>query len=287
MLPCTVVYTIEFQKRGLPHVHLILWLKKDKPIDAAQIDAFISAQLPNPSVDPLGFEAVSKFMIHGPCGSLNTSSPCMVDGKCDKFYPKNFSETTTIAGNGQVTYARPNNGITTEKNGVRIDNTFVVPHNVDLLVKYQAHINVESVNRNGMEKYLFKYTNKGPDCAKAALKRKRGNPDSPTEIIDEIKEYLDCRYVTPNDAAWRLLQFDIHYTNPSVERLAVHLPLENGVLYTEDDYLDQVIENPSNLITKLTAWFDANQQYPEARQYTYVEFPEHWTWHGDGKYWHI
>ncbi|KAG2544672.1 hypothetical protein PVAP13_9KG177801 [Panicum virgatum] len=271
-----VVYTIEFQKRGLPH-----------PIDAAQIDAFISAQLPNPSVDPLGFEAVSKFMIHGPCGSLNTSSPCMVDGKCDKFYPKNFSETTTIAGNGQVTYARPNNGITTEKNGVRIDNTFVVPHNVDLLVKYQAHINVESVNRNGMEKYLFKYTNKGPDCAKAALKRKRGNPDSPTEIIDEIKEYLDCRYVTPNDAAWRLLQFDIHYTNPSVERLAVHLPLENGVLYTEDDYLDQVIENPSNLITKLTAWFDANQQYPEARQYTYVEFPEHWTWHGDGKYWHI
>jgi len=54
MLPCTVVYTIEFQKRGLPHVHLILWLKKDKPIDAAQIDAFISAQLPDPSVDPIG-----------------------------------------------------------------------------------------------------------------------------------------------------------------------------------------------------------------------------------------
>ena len=46
-------------------------------------------------------------------------------------------------------------------------------HNVDLLVKYQGHINVESVNRNGMEKYLFKYTNKGPDRAKATLKRKK------------------------------------------------------------------------------------------------------------------
>ena len=88
-----VVYTIEFQKRGLPHVHLILWLKKDKPLDAAQIDAFISAQLPDPSIDPTGFEVVSKFMIHGPCEPLRTSSPCMIDGKCDKFYPKKIVST--------------------------------------------------------------------------------------------------------------------------------------------------------------------------------------------------
>ena len=84
--------------------------------------------------------------------------------------------------------------------------------------------------------------------------------------------------------AWRLFKFDIHYTNPSVKRLPVHLPLENGVLYTEDDYLDQVIDDPSKLITKLTAWFDVNQQYPLARQHTYADFPEHWTWHSDGNF---
>jgi hypothetical protein len=190
-----------------------------------------------------------------------------------------------VLPNSHVTYARPDNGITTEKNGVKVDNTFVVPHNVDLLVKYQAHINVESVNRNGMERYLFKYTNKGPDCAKATIQRKRGNPDATTGTFNEINEYLDCRCVTPNDAAWRIFQFDIHYTNPSVERLPVHLPLQNGVLYTEDDHLDQVIEDPSKLITKLTAWFDANQQYPLAREHTYVDFPIHWTWHTDGKFW--
>ena len=96
---------------------------------------------------------------------------------------------------------------------------------------------------------------------------------------------MDCRCVTPNDAAWRLFQFDIHYTNPSIERLPVHLSLENGVTYTEDDYLDQVIHDPSKVITKLTAWFEANRQYPKARQHTYVEFPEYWTWHDDHKYW--
>jgi hypothetical protein len=57
------------------------------------------------------------------------------------------------------------------------------------------------------------------------------------------------------------------------------------MLYTKDDYLDQVINDPSKLITKLTAWLDANQHYPQARQHTYVEFPEHWTWHQKGKFW--
>lgn len=187
-----MVYTIEFQKRGLPHVHLILWLQKDKPLDAEQIDSFISAQLPNPSVDPTGHEVVSRFMIHGPCGALNPSSSCMADGKCTKFYPKDFLDNTTVLSNGHVQYARPKNGITTARNNIEVDNQFVVPHNVDLLVKYQAHINVENVNRNGMEKYLFKYTNKGPDCSKVGIKRKRSGSDHSGGQGDEI--------------AWRLLQ---------------------------------------------------------------------------------
>jgi hypothetical protein len=150
-----VVYTIEFQKRGLPHAHIIIWLKKDGPLDAEKIDCYISAQLPDPVLDPIGYEAVSSFMVHGPCGPLNSSSICMIQGKCSKSYPKEFCEHTTIMENGFTKYARPNNGITVRKNHVDIDNTFVVPHNVDLVVKYQAHINVEKVNHDGMHKYLF------------------------------------------------------------------------------------------------------------------------------------
>lgn len=46
-----------------------------------------------------------------------------------------------------------------------------------------------------------------------------------------------------------------------------------------------MIDNPSRLRTKLTAWFEANQEYPLAREHTYADFPEHWTWHADGKFW--
>ncbi|EEC69243.1 hypothetical protein OsI_38264 [Oryza sativa Indica Group] len=108
---------------------------------------------------------------------------------------------------------------------------------------------------------------------------------SSSETINEIDNYLECRCVTPNDAAWRLQQFDIHHTDPSVERLPVHLPFENNVIFTEDDDLEEVIEDPNSSTTKLTAWLEANRENPSARQLTYIEFPEHWTWHNQGKYW--
>jgi hypothetical protein len=82
------VFTIEFQKHGLPHAHIIVLLKKDRPWDAAMVDTFISAQLPNPTNDLIGYEAVYSVMVHGPCGREVTYSPCMTDGKCSKFYPK-------------------------------------------------------------------------------------------------------------------------------------------------------------------------------------------------------
>ena len=97
-----------------------------------EIDKFISAQLPDQSVDPIGFKAVSSFMIHGPCGAANPSCSCMVDGECSKYYPKDFCDRTTMLQNGHVRYARPNNGRTTHKNGIDVDNRSVVPHNVDL-----------------------------------------------------------------------------------------------------------------------------------------------------------
>lgn len=281
-----VIYTIEFQKRGLPHVHIIIWLAKEEPLDAQKINFHISAQLPDQTNDAIGYDAVSRFMIHGPCGNINTTSACMSEGKCTKFYPKDFCEETTILENGFTQYARPNNGRTASKNGIDVDNRFVVPHNVDLVVKYQAHINIEKVNHDGMHKYLFKYVTKGFDCARSRIQPSSVS-ESSSQTINEIDNYLKCRYVTPNEAAWRLLEYDIHHTDPSVERLPVHLPFENNVVYSEDDNLEEVIEDPNNMTTKLTAWLVANAQHPLAKQYTYIEFPEYFTWHtnSNGKYW--
>ena len=69
------MYTIKWQKRGLPHAYVLLWLK-DK-VHASQIDSIISAEFPNPGHDSQLFVIVKSHMIHGPCGPFNPQCKCM------------------------------------------------------------------------------------------------------------------------------------------------------------------------------------------------------------------
>ena len=131
-----MVHTIEFQKRGLPHMHLLIFLKdEDKIRDAAHVDRIVSAQLPDPEQHPLLYSTVTNCMLHGPCGNDKPNAPCMADRKCSKHFPKEFSEFTVFGENGYPQYARPNNGRTVEKNGFTYDNRHVVPYNPYLSAK--------------------------------------------------------------------------------------------------------------------------------------------------------
>ena len=151
---------IEFQKRGLPHCHILLILADhDRLITKEFVDQVIVAELPpspHDTSDPEVKEArqilqdiVSSNMIHGPCGSLNQNSPCMENGKCTKKYPKEFlKETIVDPDNSYATYRRrsPQDGgrsITHPTSGAKIDNRWVVPYNPYLSMRYQCHINVE------------------------------------------------------------------------------------------------------------------------------------------------
>ena len=144
-----IVYTIEFQKRGFPHAHILLFLDpKDKCPSPIDIDIIIMAEIPDLDDDLVANEAVKQFIMHGPCGSTKLKSPCMVNGKCTKHFPKRFYEETIIDEEGFPIYTRINDGKTIEKNGILLNNLYVVPYNVDILVKYQSHLSVEWCNRS-------------------------------------------------------------------------------------------------------------------------------------------
>jgi hypothetical protein len=168
------------------------------------IDSFISAEIPDPNEDPLLYALVAENMIHGPCGKDNPKFPCMKNGKCSKGYPKNYQEATSIDEQGFATYKRPNNGRFVMKGSVKLDNRWVVPYNPYLLKKFQAHINVEWCNKGIFIKYLFKYVTKGPDCSKAYFQKIKNGEEVPldeeTQTRNEVKEYLDCRYISEQDA---------------------------------------------------------------------------------------
>lgn len=104
------VYTVEFQKRGLPHAHILLWLREEVQLTPEYIDSIIQAEIPDKETKPELYEAVSRYMVHGPCGDANPNCPCMIDKKCSKKYPKSFNNDTTIDGNGHPVYRRREDG---------------------------------------------------------------------------------------------------------------------------------------------------------------------------------
>lgn len=207
------VYTIEFQKRGLPHAHILLFLEDcDKIRTAEQIDQFISAEIPDQNLDPHLFKVVKNFMVHGPCGKEFPNAPCMKKKKeCNKRYPKKFTQATEIDIEGYPTYRRRNNGRTIEvKDGVFVDNRSIVPYNATLLRLFEAHINIEKCNQSIAIKYLFKYISKGHDRVVAGIFDGSDATNGNT-MLDEIKQYHNCRYISACEGAWRLLGFDIHH----------------------------------------------------------------------------
>jgi hypothetical protein len=104
-------------------------------------------------------------MMHGPCGAAFPNAPCMEEGKCKKQYPRKFQSEMVMDVNRYPIYQRRDTGHIVLVHGIELDNRWVVPHNVYLLTKYDAHINVEVSNNIHVVKYLFKYVYKGHDRA--------------------------------------------------------------------------------------------------------------------------
>ena len=255
-------------------------------VTAALIDSFISAEIPDPVEDPLGYILVSEFMMHGPCGKLNDKCVCMQNGVCSKHFPKVLQPETIFDENGFALYRRQNNDRFIYKNGKSLDSKWVVPYNMALLKKYQAHINVEWCNKTQVMKYLFKYVTKGPDYSKAMLQRIKTGEGTSRVVVDEIQEYFDCRYICEFDALWRIFGYTIHFKTPSVERLPVHLPGMNVVRFRLGADLTKIVNNDFLRKTMLTEWFVANQNYSKARTLTYCDFPTEWTWDTQARSWH-
>src|SRR5258706_11762544 len=197
------IYTIEFQKRGLPHMHLLIFLDAAaKPITPAQIDAIVCAELPDPGTEPHLYSIVSKVMIHRPCGVHgNPNAVCIDRGKCTKGVPKPFSDETVMTADGYPTYCCRKTGtheIHASGQVNSIDNRWVVPYNRYLSGHYECHINVEVCISVRATKYIHKYIFKGHDRITAVMQQ------------DEIKQYLDARWLGDAESMYRIFHFHTH-----------------------------------------------------------------------------
>ena len=173
------VHVVEFQKRGLPHAHILVTLKDGYKLTTVQdINKYISAKIPDHENDSVLYNIVVQNMIHGPCDSR-----CIVNGKCSKHYPKEFRDETVISSDSYPYYRRQNNGRTIIRRNQVVDNRYVVPYYPGLLSRiFNSHINVEVVSSVRSVKYLYKYVYKGYDC--------RG-----VKSFDELKNVNGVQYM--------------------------------------------------------------------------------------------
>jgi hypothetical protein len=150
--------TIEFQKRGLPHLHLMVTLApSDWPITPEQINLIVLAEIPDPIASPRLHHLVTDLMMHGPC----VGRPCWQKGCCNKGFPWPYSERTMNVDRAYPVYKRRNDGRTVTKNGTVFNNRWVVPYNKFLTLMFECHINIEIPVNTTAIKYLYKYIKKG------------------------------------------------------------------------------------------------------------------------------
>ncbi|XP_035829941.1 uncharacterized protein LOC118479500 [Helianthus annuus] len=277
------LYTIEFQKRGLPHCHLLLWINETNKItDATHLDRYISAEIPDPVMDSDLHRIVTDFMIRGPCGTVRPNAPCMSFGMCSKNFPKAYQQSSVIDENGYAHYKRWLIGNTVLKGGVALDNSYVVPYHRTILLHFQAHINVEYCGWSMLIKYLLKYISKGSDRIRFNISKgpsSSGDTEGDTTFeIDEIKNYVDGRFICPHESAWRILDFHIHQRNPAVQVLAVHLQEMQGVTFRDNEQLENIIRNPLSRRTTLTEWLYNNCIDESGRHLNYVDFLSEYRW---------
>lgn len=254
-------------------------------------------------------------MIHGPCGSQNPSSPCMVNGRCSKSYPKQFcAETIEVEDSyPQLRRRSPSEGgfTGTLKRGIRdfvVDNRNVVPYNAYLLQRFECHINVELCQSLKAIKYLNKYVYKGSTKSLAAVV---SNSDLASRK-DEIRRYVEVRHLGPAEAINRLFSHTLADSYPPICRQSFHLQDHQSVTFTSEAQvrerlLQQQQQQQRSTISgdggrggsmemnsMLLAFFSAvaaenlnpptdeqltykGQLLPRASSLTYIQFPKYFT----------
>ncbi|CAG9825819.1 unnamed protein product [Phaedon cochleariae] len=177
----------------------------------------------------------------------------IVDGRCGKFFPKTFRESTRLSGDanrlGQPEYERPDNGRNFVLNGHLMDNRSVVPYNKLLLCKYNCHIDVELCGSLRSIRYLHKYVEKEPDYisvqhADVSTKAANENNDDvlPAPLsYSPIRNNADPNYQPPADNPLEIINRNNDNVESAVDNRNVVVVDDNASAGSDDDDDDDPI----------------------------------------------
>ena len=168
---------------------------------------FIQAKMPSED-DSEYYACVERHMTHVCSNAVNG---CLdKEGNCKRGYKRReVMDTTTLDENGYPIYRRPNRA-----------DLKVVPHNREVLLDWDGHINVEYAGTSYTVLYLYKYLFKGNRKVKATFQEL-----NESQKVDEFFMYLRGRYICSMESTWKFFHFQTYpATKPSVSKITVKLP---------------------------------------------------------------
>ena len=98
---------------------------------------------------------------------------------------------------------------------------------------------------------------------------------------DEIKSYVNGRYISGSESDWKIRQYPISYMYPSVQMLQFHLPEEQQIIFKEGDDLQQKARRAER--TMLTEFFRLNRTDERANDLLYTDILKHYTWNDSSR----
>ena len=170
-----IISVTEFQKRSAPHVHILSILDKVDRILAEEMNNYSVAEILNKNESLEDWKNIVSFMLHRPCGSVNTDAPCCQKKMANVIttFLQQYCAVSSFSEPGSSPIYRrrtPSEGGGSGLVRLRLNQRWVdygytsedvVPHNVWLLKSFGCHINIEICSSLKVIKCLLWYLFKG------------------------------------------------------------------------------------------------------------------------------
>lgn len=262
-----IQYKIEWQKRGLPHAHILITFHKK--FDAAEITNYITARTPKPC-ESHGLDSKAYAEECAYCRYRNLvleslvhscrAGRCWPNGARDKTCKYNFPfaplNRAKIGPRGRWLYPRSR------------EDAHIVPHSEEICYLMNCHVNVEACFDTRAVCYLRKYFSKSADtvAVKAKLRDRTMNSQQATLC------WMKCRHYGASEGYWDLYNYPIDYYWPKVESVKIHLP---GTERLYDVKNREAAETMLRLIPSTSVW----HYFCRPDRFDNTTFDEFYRWH--------
>ena len=217
-----MVERMEFQLRGAIHTHALLWTQKSIPQMIAE--DFIRADVPDKDKEPELHALVMKHQIHT-CRPDMCRKGLTSEARCKSGFPQPLSPVTEIVGDDQrYTYKR-----------LKEEDRWVSPYNAQMLLIWNAHMNIQYTTGTYLAVYVSKYVTKAEPNGLYNLSTQNA-----------IKEHLMARRMGSMEVMMLMLSYEMFRCSRAVKYLDTTLPEERSasvkpLWQLEKDLLEQEV----------------------------------------------